>query len=142
MLIKNIAKREETLAKVTEAIIRRQREFFQYGKTHLKPMNLSDIAEDIDMHESTVSRAVNEKYLECRWGVFELKYFFSNKLSEKNAYTCIEELVRNENKAKPYSDSQLAKKLEEMGIQISRRTVAKYREQLEIPTAQLRKEYT
>ena len=75
MLIKNIAKREETLAKVTEAIIRRQREFFQYGKTHLKPMNLSDIAEDIDMHESTVSRAVNEKYLECRWGVFELKYF-------------------------------------------------------------------
>ena len=94
------------------------------------------------MHESTVSRAVNEKYLECRWGVFELKYFFSNKLSEKNAYTCIEELVRNENKAKPYSDSQLAKKLEEMGIQISRRTVAKYREQLEIPTAQLRKEYT
>lgn len=141
MLIKNIAKREETLQRVSKAIIEHQIEFFQKGKAYLKPLNLSDIAMDTELHESTVSRAVHEKYLECRWGIFELKYFFSNKLSEKNAHSCIEELVKNENSKKPYSDSQLAEKLQEMGIQISRRTVAKYREQLAIPNAQLRKKY-
>lgn len=141
ILMRNIAKREETLIKVTKAIIKRQEDFFENGKARLKPLNLEDIAEDIEMHESTVSRAINGKYLECRWGVFEFKYFFSNKLSEKDAHSCIKQLIQNENKKKPYSDAQLAKQLEAEGITISRRTVAKYREQMGIPTAQIRREY-
>ena len=141
ILMRNIAKREETLIKVTKAIIKRQEDFFENGKAQLKPLNLEDIAEDIEMHESTVSRAINGKYLECRWGIFEFKYFFSNKLSEKDAHSCIKQLIQNENKKKPYSDAQLAKQLEAEGITISRRTVAKYREQMGIPTAQIRREY-
>lgn len=141
LLMRNIAKREETLMKVTKAIIKRQEAFFEKGKGQLQPLNLEDIAEDIEMHESTVSRAVNGKYLECRWGIFEFKYFFSNKLAQKDAHTCIEQLIQAENKKKPYSDAQLAKQLETEGIVISRRTVAKYREQMGIPTAQLRREY-
>lgn len=79
MLLKNISRREETLRNVAGAIVKRQQEFFEKGKMYLSPMKLADIAMDINMHESTVSRALKEKYLECRWGIFELKYFFSNK---------------------------------------------------------------
>lgn len=141
MLLKNISRREETLRSVAEAIVEWQRAFFEKGKLYLSPMNLSDIAMDIDMHESTVSRAVKDKYLECRWGTFELKYFFSNKGTEKNARSCIENIVQSEDKSRPYSDSQIVKELEKMGIVISRRTVVKYREQLQIPNALQRKEY-
>lgn len=144
LLMKNIGKREETLRLVTEAIVDYQREFFEKGKAFLKPMNLWDIAQELDVHESTVSRAVKDKYLECRYGVFELKYFFSNKTSEGNncnVLTSIEELIRNEDKKKPLSDAKIAKLLEEQGIVISRRTVAKYREQMKIPNTQMRKEY-
>ena len=84
ILLRNIGKREETLAAVAEAIVDWQREFFDKGKAFLKPMNLLDIAQELDVHESTVSRAVRDKYLECRWGIFELKYFFSNKTSDGN----------------------------------------------------------
>ena len=84
ILLQNIGKREETLAAVAEAIVDWQREFFEKGKASLKPMNLLDIAQELDVHESTVSRAVRDKYLECRWGIFELKYFFSNKTSDGN----------------------------------------------------------
>lgn len=141
MLLKNISRRDETLRSVAEAIVERQKDFFAKGKLYLRPMNLSDIAQDIDMHESTVSRALKDKYLECRWGTFELKYFFSNKGAEKNPRSCIEQIVQGEDKYKPYSDSQIVKELEKMGIDISRRTVVKYREQLQIPNALQRKEY-
>lgn len=141
MLLKNISRREETLCCVAEAIVQRQRAFFEKGKMYLSPMNLADIALDIDMHESTVSRALKDKYLECRWGIFELKYFFSNKGTEKNARSCIEGIVQREDKTKPFSDGQIAKELEKMGIDISRRTVVKYREQLQIPNALQRKKY-
>lgn len=144
ILLRNIGKREETLATVAEAIVDWQREFFEKGKASLKPMNLLDIAQELDVHESTVSRAVRDKYLECRWGIFELKYFFSNKTSDGNncnVLTCIQEIIRSENKQKPLSDAKIAEQLEKKGIRISRRTVTKYREQMQIPNTQMRKEY-
>lgn len=144
ILLRNIGKREETLAAVAEAIVDWQREFFEKGKASLKPMNLLDIAQELDLHESTVSRAVRDKYLECRWGIFELKYFFSNKTSDGNncnVLTCIQEIIRSENKQKPLSDAKIAEQLEKKGIRISRRTVTKYREQMQIPNTQMRKEY-
>lgn len=144
ILLRNIGKREETLAAVAEAIVDWQREFFENGKASLKPMNLLDIAQELDVHESTVSRAVRDKYLECRWGIFELKYFFSNKTSDGNncnVLTCIQEIIRSENKQKPLSDAKIAEQLEKKGIRISRRTVTKYREQMQIPNTQMRKEY-
>lgn len=144
ILLRNIGKREETLAAVAEAIVDWQREFFEKGKASLKPMNLLDIAQKLDVHESTVSRAVRDKYLECRWGIFELKYFFSNKTSDGNncnVLTCIQEIIRSENKQKPLSDAKIAEQLEKKGIRISRRTVTKYREQMQIPNTQMRKEY-
>lgn len=144
ILLRNIGKREETLAAVAEAIVDWQREFFEKGKASLKPMNLLDIAQELDVHESTVSRAVRDKYLECRWGIFELKYFFSNKTSDGNncnVLTFIQEIIRSENKQKPLSDAKIAEQLEKKGIRISRRTVTKYREQMQIPNTQMRKEY-
>ena len=144
ILLRNIGKREETLAAVAEAIVDWQREFFEKGKASLKPMNLLDIAQELDVHESTVSREVRDKYLECRWGIFELKYFFSNKTSDGNncnVLTCIQEIIRSENKQKPLSDAKIAEQLEKKGIRISRRTVTKYREQMQIPNTQMRKEY-
>ena len=144
ILLRNIGKREETLAAVAEAIVDWQREFFEKGKASLKPMNLLDIAQELDVHESTVSRAVRDKYLECRWGIFELKYFFSNKTSDGNncnVLTCIQEIIRSENKQKPLSDAKIAEQLEKKGIRISKRTVTKYREQMQIPNTQMRKEY-
>lgn len=144
ILLRNIGKREETLAAVAEAIVDWQREFFEKGKASLKPMNLLDIAQELDVHESTVSRAVRDKYLECHWGIFELKYFFSNKTSDGNncnVLTCIQEIIRSENKQKPLSDAKIAEQLEKKGIRISRRTVTKYREQMQIPNTQMRKEY-
>ena len=144
ILRRNIGKGEETLAAVAEAIVDWQREFFEKGKASLKPMNLLDIAQELDVHESTVSRAVRDKYLECRWGIFELKYFFSNKTSDGNncnVLTCIQEIIRSENKQKPLSDAKIAEQLEKEGIRISRRTVTKYREQMQIPNTQMRKEY-
>ena len=144
ILLRNIGKREETLAAVAEAIVDWQKEFFEKGKASLKPMNLLDIAQELDVHESTVSRAVRDKYLECRWGIFELKYFFSNKTSDGNncnVLTCIQEIIRSENKQKPLSDAKIAEQLEKKGIRISRRTVTKYREQMQIPNTQMRKEY-
>ena len=144
ILLRNIGKREETLAAVAEAIVDWQREFFEKGKASLKPMNLLDIAQELDVHESTFSRAVRDKYLECRWGIFELKYFFSNKTSDGNncnVLTCIQEIIRSENKQKPLSDAKIAEQLEKKGIRISRRTVTKYREQMQIPNTQMRKEY-
>ena len=144
ILLQNIGKREETLAAVAEAIVDWQREFFEKGIASLTPMNLLDIAQELDVHESTVSRAVRDKYLECRWGIFELKYFFSNKTSDGNncnVLTCIQEIIRSENKQKPLSDAKIAEQLEKKGIRISRRTVTKYREQMQIPNTQMRKEY-
>lgn len=146
--INSINQRRHTMTKVMDAIIQVQEDFFKYGEGHLKPMILKDIAEIIDMDISTVSRVVNGKYVQTEWGVYELKYFFSEGLetqsgeevSNKEVKALLQRIVDEEDKTKPLSDAKLAKRLEERGFKIARRTVTKYREQLGIPVARLRKE--
>ncbi|MCI9593955.1 MAG: RNA polymerase factor sigma-54 [Lachnospiraceae bacterium] len=150
-----IAQRNETLCSTVSAILNRQKDFFQDGPAALKPLRLCDIAEELGIHESTVSRAVRNKYLQCSQGIYPLSYFFSTsltsqkaeesaegeKISAKAAKAALKKLIGEEDKKKPLSDRQLAEKLEETGISISRRTVAKYREEMEIGEASRRKIY-
>lgn len=148
-LLRCIEQRNMTLKKVAESIVSSQKEFFLKGEKYLKPLTMSTIALDIDMHESTVSRAVNEKYLLCKWGVYELRYFFSNKIqkdqsdnvSSYNVKMMIKQIVDEEDKKNPLSDTHITKLLNEKGLKISRRTVAKYRVQMNIPTLHIRKVY-
>jgi RNA polymerase sigma-54 factor len=136
------------MLKVMDALVSIQTEFFRRGPGHLRPMILKDVAERIGMDISTISRVVNGKYVQTEWGVYELKYFFSEGLStdsgeevsNKEVKAIIERIVAEEDKEKPLSDQKVASLLEERGFQIARRTVTKYREQLGIPVARLRKE--
>lgn len=146
--INSINQRRHTMTKVMHAIVELQDDFFKYGEGYLKPMILKDIAEIIDMDISTVSRVVNGKYVQTEFGVYELKYFFSEGLttdsgeevSNKEVKAIIEGIIEKEDKTKPLSDQKIADLLEDRGFQIARRTVTKYREQLSIPVARLRKE--
>ncbi|AGA76369.1 RNA polymerase factor sigma-54 [Echinicola vietnamensis] len=144
-----IKQRQQTLLKTMHAILDYQKEFFEEGdETKLKPMILKDIAERIDMDISTVSRVANSKAIQTEFGVFPLKYFFSEGISteggedvsNREVKSVLQKLVDNEDKRKPLSDDKLVKLLNEKGYNIARRTVAKYREQLQIPVARLRKE--
>jgi RNA polymerase sigma-54 factor len=143
-----IQQRRETLMKIMQAIFQRQHEFFEKGPKALKPMIYKDIAEEIGMDISTISRVVNGKYVQSLQGIHELKYFFSEGLStdygeevsNKHIKERLREIIDSENKKKPYSDDKLAELLNDEGIHIARRTVAKYREQLRLPVARLRKE--
>lgn len=145
--IKSIESRNETLLKVTNAIVLRQQAFFEHGEEAMKPMVLNDIAEAIDMHESTVSRVTTQKFMHTPRGIFELKYFFSSHVSTEDGGECsstairalIRKLVAAENPAKPLSDSKIAELMAEQGIQVARRTIAKYRESLNIPPSNQRK---
>ncbi|MCC5880474.1 MAG: RNA polymerase factor sigma-54 [Idiomarina sp.] len=145
--IKSIESRNETLLKVTHAIVQRQQAFLEHGEEAMKPMVLNDIAETIDMHESTVSRVTTQKFMHTPRGIFELKYFFSSHVSTENGGECsstairalIRKLVGAENPAKPLSDSKIAELMAEQGIQVARRTIAKYRESLNIPPSNQRK---
>ncbi len=153
-----ILQRNETLLKVASSILEQQQDFFRSGPSALKPLKLSDIAKCLDIHESTVSRAVRNKYLQCSQGIFPLSYFFSAKrlpssktaapgqeetaVSTATAKAALKQLIHLEDKRDPLSDRALAEKLAEEGIQISRRTVAKYRENLNIPDASGRKDYS
>ena len=142
-----IQQRRETLMKIMRAILERQHEFFDKGPKFLKPMIYKDIAEEINMDISTISRVVNGKYVQSPMGIHELKYFFSEGLStdsgeevsNKHIKERLKEIIDSENKNTPYSDDKLAEILNEEGVHIARRTVAKYREQLRIPIARLRK---
>ena len=146
--INSINQRRQTMMKVMRAIVEIQEEFFRFGEGSLKPMILKDVAEKIFMDISTVSRVVNGKYVQTEFGVYELKYFFSEGLttesgeevSNKEVKAIIERIIGEEQKKKPLSDQKIAKMLSEQGFQIARRTVTKYREQLGIPVARLRKE--
>ena len=146
-LVRSLRKRKETILKVAEVIVRRQVSFFESGPHDLVPLTLKDVAIELGLHESTVSRAVNQKYMQTAWGVYELKYFFrqglssgdGGKVSEAKIKHRIKQLIDLENKAKPLSDQQIVQLLAEEGIQIARRTVAKYRDELGIPSSQLRK---
>ena len=147
-LIKSIHQRQRTIYRVTESIVRFQRGFFDRGTAHLKPLVLRDVAEDIQMHESTISRVTTNKYVHTPQGVFELKYFFNSAINsmdgESIASESVKEHIRNiiktENKAKPYSDQEVADLLRNLNINIARRTVAKYRETMGILPSRKRKE--
>jgi len=148
-LIKSIRQRQRTIYRVTESIVKRQRDFFDQGVEHLKPMILKDIAEDIGMHESTISRVTNNKYVHTPRGVFELKYFFNSSVTRadgqdvasESVKRMIADLIKAEDQRRPLSDQRIVELLEEKGIQLARRTVAKYREQLQILPSSKRKKY-
>ncbi|WP_224797819.1 RNA polymerase factor sigma-54 [Idiomarina abyssalis] len=145
--IKSLESRNDTLLKVANCIVQRQQGFFEHGEEAMKPMVLNDVAEAVDMHESTISRVTTQKYLHCPRGVFELKYFFSSHVSTEGGGECsstairalIKKMVAAENRSKPLSDSKIAELIAEQGIQVARRTIAKYRESLNIPSSSQRK---
>lgn len=138
-----IEQRNHTLLHLTEEILRSQTEFFQKGKNYLKPMTQKETAKRLQVHPSTISRAVQGKYLQCTWGMFPLSFFFSSGTDKSTEYVkeCLKNIIEKEDKKKPYSDRILAEKLQEMGIDISRRTIAKYRNSMNISEAFGRKEY-
>lgn len=145
--IKSLESRNETLLKVSHCIVARQREFFEQGPEKMQPMVLNDVAEMVDMHESTISRVTTQKYMHTPRGIFELKYFFSSHVSTDSGENCsstairafIKKLVAEEPTTKPLSDSKIAQLLSDQGIQVARRTIAKYRESLNIPPSNQRK---
>lgn len=146
-LVKSVAQRFETILRVGQAIVERQQEFFEQGPGAMRPLVLRDIAQELSMHESTISRATRQKYMQTPWGVFELKHFFGVALatedgdstSAKAVQNMIQKMVAQERAEKPMSDSQLMAGLAGQGVVIARRTVAKYREAAGIETAALRK---
>ncbi len=145
-LIKSIHQRQRTIYKVTQSIIKFQREFFDKGIDYLRPLILKDIADDIEMHESTISRVTTNKYVHTSRGIFELKYFFNSgirhgadSIASEAVKNQILRIVKGENPKKPASDKQIVEELEKSHIQIARRTVAKYRELLGIPPSSKRK---
>lgn len=145
--LKSLHSRNETLLKVASKIVEHQRGFLDHGAEAMKPLVLHDIAKDVDMHESTVSRVTTQKYMHTPRGIFELKYFFSSHVATAEGGECsstairaiIKKLVAAENSRKPLSDNKLANLLDEKGIKVARRTVAKYRESMAIPPSNERK---
>lgn len=148
-LIKSIEQRKQTIYNVVSAVVRYQKEFFEKGSKYLKTLTLKDIAEEVGIHESTVSRSINGKYMQCCKGVFEIKYFFSagvagsagEGISSNSIKEFIKEIVDKEDQKSPYSDQDMAEMLQEKGIKISRRTVAKYRDEMHILSSSKRKRY-
>ncbi len=148
-LIKSIQQRQRTIYKVTESIVKLQRDFFDKGINCLRPLVLRDIADDVEMHESTISRVVTNKYMHTPRGIFELKYFFSSRIQKtsgeavasKSVKEEIKKIVSGEDPKKPYSDSDIVDLLKKSGISIARRTVAKYREMMGVLPSSKRKKY-
>ena len=148
-LIRSIHQRQKTIYKVMESILKFQREFFERGIVHLKPMVLRDVAEDIGMHESTISRVTTNKYAHTPQGIFELKYFFNSSIrrvhgddiASASVQARIKKIIDSEDPKKPYSDSKMAEMLKSDNINIARRTVAKYREMMGILSSSKRKQF-
>jgi len=148
--LRSLESRHDTLIKVAKSIVINQIDFFEKGPEHMRPLILRDLAEELGFHESTISRATNQKYLSCPTGVFELKYFFSSQVATTSGgeasstaiKALITKLVRDENPQKPLSDSKLAALLKEEGIVVARRTVAKYREMQGIESSSARKRFS
>ncbi|MCS7214702.1 MAG: RNA polymerase factor sigma-54, partial [Thermodesulfovibrio sp.] len=145
-LLRGIEQRNKTIYRVTESIVKFQREFFDRGVNHLKPLNLRDIASDLGLHESTISRVTSNKYLACEHGLFNFRFFFSNALSSNYGgistilvKDLIQKIIDEEDHNNPLSDKEISDILKKQGIDIARRTVAKYREELKIPPRSLRK---
>ena len=145
--IKSLHNRYDTLKRVATAIVERQSAFLEHGEQSLKPMVLQNIATELELHESTISRATSQKYMLTPLGVYELKYFFSSSLSTEDGNSVsstairsiIKKLIDEEPKNKPISDNKIAISLEEQGFKVARRTVAKYREGMNIPSSSQRK---
>ena len=145
--IKSLQSRNDTLLRVARAIVERQRNFFEYGEEAMKPMVLRDIAEELEMHESTISRVTTMKYMHTPRGLLEFKYFFSSHVGTSDGGECsatairaiIKKLIAAENCNKPLSDNKIAAVLDEQGINVARRTIAKYREAMNIPPSNERK---
>ena len=148
-LIKSIHQRQRTIYRVMESIVRFQRDFLDRGITHLKPLVLRDVAEELDVHESTVSRATTNKYVHTPQGIFELNYFFNTGVNRTDGIAVASESVRqhirniikSEDATKPYSDQTVTDMLRQMGFNMARRTVAKYRETMGILTSSKRKQH-
>jgi len=148
-LIKSLHQRQTTIANIGREIVKRQREFMEKGIANLKPMTMAQVAEVVGVHETTVSRAVSGKYIQTPQGVFEMKFFFTaglqtasgSDVSNTSVKDMIAEIFKNENTSKPLSDQEVVKMLTEKGINIARRTVAKYRDELGILPSNLRKVY-
>lgn len=146
-LLRSLEQRSSTIARVAQAIVARQQTFFDYGDVALRPLMLSEIADELGMHESTVSRATSNKYLASPRGIFEFKYFFSRELSTHSGGTCsavavralIQEMIESEDPVEPLSDVMLAQRLAKEGVQVARRTVSKYRAQIKYPPAEQRR---
>ncbi len=145
--IKSLHSRNETLLKVAKSIVEKQVDFFEHGAIAMKPMVLRDIAEELELHESTISRVTTQKYMHTPNGIIEFKYFFSSHVSTDAGGECsatairalIKELIANETPLKPLSDSKITDLLKEKGINVARRTIAKYRESMSIPSSSQRK---
>ncbi|TBR44783.1 RNA polymerase factor sigma-54 [Marinomonas agarivorans] len=145
--LKSLQSRNETLLKVASCIVEKQLDFFEQGEEAMKPMILHDVAEEVNMHESTISRVTTQKYMHTPTGIFELKYFFSSHVNTASGGECsstairamIKKLIAEEPAKKPLSDNKLSSILADQGIQVARRTVAKYREAINIPPSNERK---
>jgi len=148
-LIRSIHQRQQTIMNIAQQIVSRQRDFLENGASHLKPMTMAEVADAVGVHETTVSRAVSGKYMATPQGVFEMKYFFTSgyqtatgeSLSNTSVKQAILELVRHENGSAPLSDHEIVQILSERGIPIARRTVAKYRSELNILPSHMRRKY-
>ncbi len=146
-LIKNVQQRFDTILRVSQAIVDRQRQFFDYGEVAMRPLTLREIAEQLGLHESTISRVTTQKFMATPRGIFELKYFFGSHVATEAGGACsatairalIRQLVGAEDGKRPLSDSKIAEILGQQGIVVARRTIAKYREALSIPPVNLRK---
>ncbi|MCW8994889.1 MAG: RNA polymerase factor sigma-54, partial [Psychromonas sp.] len=146
--IKSLESRNETLLKVSNCIVQQQQAFFEYGDEAMKPMVLNDVAFAVDMHESTISRVTTQKFMHTPRGIYELKFFFSSHVATESGGECsstairalIKKLISAETTTKPLSDNKITQLLEEQGIKVARRTIAKYRESLGIPPSNQRKQ--
>ncbi|SAL18333.1 RNA polymerase factor sigma-54 [Caballeronia telluris] len=147
-LIRNAQQRFTTIQRVAECIVSHQKAFFDYGEIALKPLVLRDVADELELHESTISRATGNKYMATPRGIFEFKHFFPRELSTESGGTCsaaavralLKEMIAKENAADPLSDVSLAKMLADQGVIVARRTVAKYRHLMKVPPAELRRQ--
>jgi len=147
--IKSVQQRGTTMKRIAEYILEKQREFFEEGHRALAPMGLRDVAQAVDRNESTISRAISQKFIDTPQGIFPLKYFFSQKVGEdssgnggasnRSVKEEIKELVEEEDKNHPYSDNEIQQLLEQKGMNVARRTIGKYRKQLNILPSHLRK---
>jgi RNA polymerase sigma-54 factor len=148
-LIRSIHQRQQTILNIAQQIVSRQQDFLDHGPSHLKPMTMGEVADAVGVHETTVSRAVSRKYMATPQGVFEMKYFFTSgyqtaagdSLSNISVKEAILDLVKHESGSAPLSDQEIVEILTERGIPIARRTVAKYRDELNILPSYMRRKY-